>query len=66
MMRVTHFTSFNIFVFLFCRAFAYRVDISWSWYALTLAWIGLLSLAVVGWHTRRSTAVNPAEALRDE
>ncbi len=46
--------------------FAYRVDISLGWYGLTAVVIGLLLLLTVGWHARRSAAVNPAVVLRDE
>lgn len=48
------------------QAFAYRIDISLLWYALTLSIIGLLLLATVSLQTRKSALVNPADILRDE
>ncbi|MEM6843764.1 MAG: FtsX-like permease family protein [Bacteroidota bacterium] len=48
------------------ESFAYRVDISALWYLLTISFIGLLLLIIIGWQTRRSTSANPATVLRDE
>jgi putative ABC transport system permease protein len=45
--------------------YAYRIDISWGSYLVTLMLIGFILIGTIAFHTFRSSRVNPTNSLRE-
>jgi hypothetical protein len=54
------------FVTSWLRDYAYRVDVSWGYYGITLLLIVALLAVTIMYHTFRTTSANPTVSLRED